>query len=182
MRSKDLLHSGGRGAIALALGATLLLSLAAPVAACHPGRPFFGHTYGSSILAPATAACPPGSIWFVTAEGTGNFTHLGRVNFALEQCATANVESGWGHTVGKASMTIVAANGDLLELSYDMTFHANLTQTPATAKAWLDWEVAGGTGRFVDATGSGEAIGHVQYTPDLTGATISLYWWGTIRY
>jgi hypothetical protein len=182
MRSKDLLHSGGRGAIALALGATMLLSIAAPVAAANHVRPFFGYGSGPSTLGPPIADCPAGSMWYVTGHGTGNFTHLGRANFALEQCATANMESGWGHTVGKASMTIVAANGDLLELSYDMTFHANLTQTPATAKTWLDWEVAGGTGRFVDATGSGEAIGHVQYTPDLTGATISLYWWGTLAY
>ncbi len=177
-----MLHSPGRGAIAIVLGAVLILSLVAPASAREPVRPFLGHATGMDSLVAATAACPAGSMWFVTENGTGYFTHLGRVQYTFEQCAAANLATGEGWTTGKGSMTILVASGDRLTLSYEATFQATPMPIPTTADVHLDWVVTGGTGRFVAATGSGEASLAVAYTPDLTGAVSASLWHGTVAY
>ncbi len=179
---KALLQSRARVAIALALGAMLLLSIAGPAAAADPARPFRGTAAGPSTIGAPIAACPAGTMFFVEANGTGNFTHLGRVTYTLQQCAAVNFATGEGWTTKKGLMTITAANGDRLMLSYDMTFVATPVPVPTTAVGSMDWIVSGGTGRFAAATGSGDASVKVRYTPDLTGADFFSIWWGKIAY
>lgn len=174
-----------RGAIALTLGITMLLALAAPAAAANPTRPFAGRATGTSTLVPILqpiAACPAGSMWLATEHGTGNFAHLGLVHYTLEQCAAANMETGEGWTTQNGTITLVAANGDRLFLSHSMTFTATPMPVPTTAISHLDWSVTGGTGRFADADGSGEATWSVVYAADLSGAVSSSSWWGAITY
>ncbi len=179
---KNLLHRRVRGAFALALGATLLLSLAAPAAAADPARPFLGHATGSGVIGPP-AACPAGSMFLVVERETGTFTHLGRVKDTLTHCAVLDFATGAGRTTEPGSATITAANGDQLYLSYDATFQATPMPIPTTATAHLDWWVTGGTGRFAAAKGSGHASLIVAYTnPELTGAIDSSVWWGKIAY
>jgi hypothetical protein len=171
-----------RGAIGLALGVTLLLSVAAPAAAADPARPFLGSDRGTSTIGPPIAACPAGSMFFVEEHDTGNFTHLGRVHSTMTHCAALDFATGAGWTTQPGSMTIIAANGDRLYLSYDATFQATPMPIPTTAVAHIDWVVTGGTGRFAAATGSGSASLTVNYTPDLSGASSSSVWSGTIAY
>jgi hypothetical protein len=179
---KNVLHSRVRGAAALALGVGLLLSLATPAAAAGHPRPFLGHGTGTDVLGPPIASCPAGSMWFVEEKATGIFRHLGRVSFTLAQCAAADLTTGDGWTTAPGSVTITAANGDRLLLSYDMTFHATPMPIPKTAQAHVNWMVTGGSGSFAAARGSGVASFTFRYTPDLTGAVSSSIWWGTIVY
>ena len=80
-------------------------------------------------------------------DGEGNATHLGKtLQFQDQQWAyTAEGATGWG------TMIFTAANGDELWSTYTSSF------------LWEDWpvfiipglgEFAGGTGRFVNATGT----------------------------
>ena len=180
-----LLHSHGRGAIAVALGAVLSLALAAPAAAAKPVRPFFGQAKGVDTLVPILqpiAACPEGSMFYATEDGIGTFAHLGLVHYTLAQCAAVNWATGEGWLTKNGSTTIVAANGDRLLLSHSMTFTATPPSHPTTADSHLDWVVTGGTGRFAGATGSGQAHWSVVYSPDLSGAVSSSAWWGAITY
>lgn len=179
---KNALQSSGRRAIAIVLGATLLLSLAAPAAAADPARLFLGVDKGTSTIGPPIAGCPAESMFFVEDNGTGFFTQLGRVNYTLEQCAAVDFATGEGWTTKNGSMTIIAAHGDRLVLSYRMKFLATPMPVPTTANAHIDWVAAGGTGRFVAARGSGMASFTIKYTRDLTGGATSSVWWGWISY
>ncbi len=182
---KNLRHARGRAAIAVALGATLALAFTAPAAASNATRPFVGHAMGTSTITPIVGAipdCPAGSMFLVKENGTGTFTHLGRVDYILQQCAAVNFNTGEGWTTKNGSMTLIAANGDRLVLSYEMKFIATPLPVPKTAIAHLDWTVASGTGRFAAPSGEGEATWSVVYTPDLSGADSVSVWSGTIGY
>jgi hypothetical protein len=179
---KNALLSSGRRAIAIVLGATLLLSLAAPAAAADPMRPFLGIDKGTSTIGQPIAACPAASMFYVQDTGTGYFAYIGRVNYTLDQCAAVDFSTGQGWTTRNGSMTIIAAHGDRLVLSYRMRFLATPMPVPTTANAHIDWVAAGGTGRFVSARGSGKASFNINYTPDLTGGATSSVWWGWISY
>ncbi len=171
-----------RGAIGLALGVALLLSVAAPAAAAGYVRPFLGIDKGTSTIGPAIAACPTGTMFFVQDNGTGYFAPLGRVHYTLEQCAAVDFTTGEGWTTKNGSMTITAAHGDRLVLSYRMKFLATPMPVPTTARAHIDWVAAGGTGRFVATRGAGMASFTINYTEDLLGGTTSSVWWGWIAY
>jgi hypothetical protein len=179
---KKVLHSRLRGGVALALGVTLLLSLATPAAAVGHARLLLGYGQGNGVLGPPIASCPAGSMWFVTEKGTGFFTPLGRVEYTYSQCAAADLATGNGWTTGPGAMTITAAHGDRLLLSYKATFQATPMPIPTTANVQLKWVVAGGSGRFARASGYGAGSAKVRYTPDLTGAVSSWIWWGAITY
>ena len=80
-------------------------------------------------------------------DGEGNATHLGKTILFQDQSWVYGAEgaTGWG------TMIFTAANGDELRSTYTSSF------------LWEDWpvfilpgegEFAGGTGRFVNATGS----------------------------
>ena len=185
MKATDVLHARGRGAVALALGATLLLALAAPAFAAGPVRPYRGTGTETSSLVPLMApieACPAQTMFHVTGNGMGNFAHLGLAHYTFEWCASANMATGDGWLTKDGSMALVAANGDQLVLTFDLTFKATPLPIPKTAVAHVDWTVQSGTGRFEDATGSGVATWSVVYFPDLTGATSTSVWSGTIAY
>ena len=182
----NLLHSCRARAIAVALGAVLLLSVAAPVSAADQARPLSGHDVGYAPIeylnpeAPAHG-CPVGSMFFATMQSTGNLAHLGRVTMTYAHCASGNWGTGAGWTTASGSLTIVAANGDQLILSYDMEFQLEMPSM-ATATGTLDWEVTGGTGRFAHPSGSGENTNYVVYNSTLTGGVLSSDWTGTIAY
>ena len=173
-------HRRIHGAVALALGIALLLSMALPVAAAVRARPLVGFGTGQDVLGPPIASCPAGSGWYVQENGKGFFTQLGSVKWTYHQCAAADLSTGYGWTTAPGSMTITAANGDQLLLSYEMRFRATPLPIPTTAQAQIKWTVAGGSGRFAGARGFGGASIAIRYTPDLTGATSSSIWWGSI--
>ncbi len=182
----NLLHSGRAGAIAAALGAAILLGLAAPAAAADPSRPISGHDVGNipieylNPLAPAHG-CPVGSMFYVQGPSAGNLAHLGRVTGTYTHCASGDWNTGAGWTTAPGSLKIVAANGDQLTLSYDMQFQIDMPSM-ATATGTVDWVVSDGTGRFAHATGKGENAVYVVYNSTLTAGVLYTDWTGTIAY
>jgi hypothetical protein len=113
-------------------------------------------------------------LWRFTGSGTGRVAHLGRVTYHFTHCTHVD------YTIVEGVMTLIAANGDSLELTYTGT----ITQyTPGDEYAlWeMAWTVDGGTGRFVDATGSGDGDA-VTYAPPYPDPHTELSLSGTIGY
>lgn len=108
-----------------------------------------------------------GYAWYFFASGTGNVTHLGKVDFELGHCTTEISEqlTEWeGGTI-----TFTAANGDTLEIAESgesELFFPN--PGPPTGFTYVgEWEVVDGNGRFEDATGSGDFDGFGAIPGDL---------------
>lgn len=86
--------------------------------------------------------CTEPSQWISSMSGTGQISHLGRVTWTTEHCFQL-----FTGTFGDAELVITAANGDELFGTYDgvMTGETTFVET---------MRILGGTGRFVDASGT----------------------------
>lgn len=132
--------------------AVLLAALAAlgvSVAAADTGgtdRPFKGKIVGSASFRPDSGCLPTGLRTLSTAEGTAS--HLGRVSMSSRHCTPpANAITG-------GEMTLVAANGDELRMTYAGTCSAPpFPPVGGVITCTTHDVVVGGTGRFADATG-----------------------------
>jgi hypothetical protein len=94
-------------------------------------------------------------------------THLGKtsgygVNYSFGYGGWWTGDEIGFHLVGVAVMTMVAANGDELEITTDWRYYIPAFQPPGSPYADVvlgDWEITGGTGRFENATGAGTSEG-----------------------
>ena len=89
-------------------------------------------------------------------EGTGKATHLGRTQFYAEHCSYAG-QFGPDGTYGQGLLTFVAANGDVLEMTYDNGI--SLSPPPVIEFIEIVTFRDGGTGRFEFASGLAIDIG-----------------------
>ena len=133
--------------------ALLAVALAAPASAASQ-VPLPGTLLGEGEPDYSAPGCP-GAIWTFNGWGTGQMSHLGKVDYEFTQCLYPDL------TVRNGMFTLVAANGDKLFLAYEgqvEVIGANLGFTGAAS-----WTAVGGTGRFANATGSGtyDVIGDV---------------------
>lgn len=87
---------------------------------------------------------PP--IMSVTANGTGNATHLGQYDISYE--VQVNLET----LAGVGSAQLVAANGDILYAN--LLGQATPTETADVFNLVEVFTITGGTGRFANASGS----------------------------
>ena len=140
--------------------------------------PIQGYLVGTDGVNETPGDCPDaeevGLMWRFTSDGTGRAAHLGRVTYHLSHCTYED------STIRVGEMELKAANGDILELTYT----GAITQyTPGDDYAlWaIDWTVDGGTGRFVDASGSGDAD-VVTYAPPYPDPHTELSLSGQIAY
>jgi hypothetical protein len=110
--------------------------------------------FKGTFKATATAAVLPGDRCpdlTVTIQGTGNATHLGRLTTDQSHCATP---TSVAFTDGL--FTFTAANGDQLRGTYSGDF---VPLDPPLFSIDGQFTFTGGTGRFADATGGGDASG-----------------------
>ena len=140
--------------------------------------PIQGYVVGTDGVNETPGDCPDlGEValrWRFTSDGTGRVAHLGRVKYHFSHCTYMD------STILGGEMELKAANGDVL----DLTYTGAITQyTPGDDYAlWgMDWTVDGGTGRFVDATGSGDAD-VVTYAPPYPDPHTELSLIGQIAY
>ena len=83
--------------------------------------------------------------------GTGNASHLGEITFVATDCVTLSPSN---FIFSNGRLTIYAANGDTLTLSYAGTLTPN-PQPNSLSMLGGQFQITGGTGRFVSASGSG---------------------------
>jgi hypothetical protein len=103
-------------------------------------------------------------------SGSGIALYLGRTNYAGNVSAITPTATGMTDVLVE---TLTAANGDTL------TIHCKQVATqksPGIFNATDQWTVAGGTGHFAGATGSGTGVTHI----DLNSGTFSKQLTGTI--
>lgn len=104
-------------------------------------------------------------IMSVTASGSGHATQLGR--FTVSYAVEVNLLT----IAGDGSAQFVAANGD--SLFAEGTGQATETGTPGVFNVVEHFTITGGTGRFVDASGSITLDRVVDTTTGVTSGTIS---------
>jgi hypothetical protein len=89
-------------------------------------------------------------------EGEGNGTHLGNFTISLNHCGRPGLPLSDGHG------TFVAANGDLLHITYFGV--GGLTGTFPVFNFESRVEFVGGSGRFANATGTATVLGTIDVT------------------
>jgi len=121
-------------------------------------RPFSASLAGNATLSATADPC----VFQNNETATGTGTHVGRFTWASEEFANFCVNPNGVAVIGSFMMT--AANGDLL-----FGVYTTLGEFDAAGNLIIHgtYELDGGTGQFVDATGSGDidAIGFL--TPGL---------------
>lgn len=130
-------------------------------------------------MAPPPGTCDGATFNFVSV-GTGNVSHLGKVDFVQDNCTTLDMTTMTVSIVG--TLTFTAANGDVLVLVQEGGGPFDPTASPTSVTGYYDWTVNGedSTGRFIEARGSGTStfVSTVQADPEVTHAWLS----GTIQY
>jgi len=146
--------------------AVLSLALAAPAAA-GVDRPIKGTVIGGGGPDVEAPGCPGTPIWRFNSPGTGNVSHLGKVDSFLTHCTYPDL------TFGEGTITFTAANGDELVIAQEGSCLPILDESANflgyTCEA--TWTAVGGSGRFAHATGSGtlDIVGDVPGGDTLFG-------------
>lgn len=138
-------------------------------------RPFKGTLVGSATVAP-DASCPIGlRTW---SEASGTASHLGFVSMSSNHCTPAT------NVIAGGEMTLVAANGDEVHMTYSGTCDPfPLPPVGETITCNTPGVIVGGTGRFANATGGTLTTALVTWTgfgAPFLPATWT--WVGTIAY
>ena len=151
----------------LVLISLLALAIIAPGAAVAKrggtDRPWKGKGSGTTTVDVATTPFPGST------EGTARFSHLGKTSYSSEFAVTITGPDSFT-IVG--TQTVVAANGDMLFLSFTGTgSFAGAFGPGQTTDTTLSYTVTGGTGRFDDASGTltGRVLGEVVSVVGATG-------------
>lgn len=167
----------------LGVAVALIGALAAPVGADNEARPFKGAVEGEYVIGPVGFdECPVSDVFFggfrSDFAATGIVSHMGNTAVTAQHCtATAQIVSG-------GTMTLIAANGDEVFIEY-----SGITNTPVIPGVTeelvvdLDFDIVGGTGRFLNAGGGGEMTWEVT-VPGFPFAVwpTDIAWTGTIDY
>ena len=141
--------------------------------------PIKGTLTGTHWVDMEPETCQPGAFNFVSV-GTGNVSHLGTVDYVLDNCTTLDFAT---MTVSiEGTLTFTAANGDVLVLTQEGSGPFDPTANPTSVSADYDWTVNGAdsTERFDGASGSGTSttVSTVQADPEVTHAWLT----GAIQY
>jgi hypothetical protein len=128
--------------------ATIALGMTPVLASAEEGA-FKARLTPNPVTATVTQIGP--NLYLETVDLTGNGTDLGACTVAATYYLSLDVPwTVWG------SLTITAANGDLLYLDFADTFDGT---------AWVGtYTITGGTGRLLNASGAGDLDVIINYT------------------
>jgi hypothetical protein len=178
-----------RGLIRRALGVTLVALLLPSVGAANAAeggtdRPMriwatnALHTTGTVSSAERCPSVPGKILLFETyVIGTGHATHVGAYSFRGDHCTYFDTATN-GTWYGFGDWVLTAANRDSIAAPYQMSL------TPAPEDPTVDivtvasHEIAGGTGRFEDASGWMDCTLKLRITDP---ATFTADMWGSCR-
>lgn len=158
-------------ALAGALAAVGLIASVASAASAVPFQASFAETF--SVYAggpcPANAMC-------AAETGTGNATHMGKSSESFTAVVSLPI-SATGCTPESSSGTLTAANGDEVFVTASGTF---CQTSVSSATDTGTFQVTGGTGRFVGATGGGAYDSTININATWSGGTSTSTYTGTI--
>lgn len=119
---------------------------------------------------PPEGRCPEGYPMLSTMAGSGRFTHLGLTSAVATHCIHPETLA-----FARGRMTLTAADGDELHGTYEGV--TTFVEPPMAG--WADVIVfAGGTGRFVSASGQVDESGEVNMVTGVGSCTMN----GSLRY
>ncbi len=100
----------------------------------------------------------PGQTWQFFSWGEGQMSHLGRVDFSLQQ--TSSFDENF-IVVSSGTITFTAANRDTLVIAHEVESEIVGNFDGFTIEG--NWAVVDGSGRFANATGHGtiDAVGDI---------------------
>jgi hypothetical protein len=107
-------------------------------------------------------------------SGTGVATHLGKVTLVSRDCINPANETGTAFSFISDELVITVANGDQIRATYSGT----LTFEGAVGVITGGYQIDGGTGRYLQASGAGS----VQGVEDLSTGKGNVRLTGTISY
>lgn len=141
----------------------VLIASTIGVATADADRPFKGTVNGQVTFAMVgTNVCPALGLQ-TQSNASGQFTHLGSMSMYSEHCTPT------GAAISGGVMTLTAANGDQVYLSYDglqlalPDFMGGTLVVGDVIPVEGTFVVTGGTGRFDDAAGGGTWTAGVVY-------------------
>ena len=161
----------------MAILLVLTLGLAAPAQAgrAHP-VPIKATVSGEHWVAPPDC---DGAFQKWSSAGTGQMSHLGKVNYVLEQCTYFGEPFPPDYVYGEGTITFTAANGDTLVIAQEGTgeivFDGPNTVGFLGEGTWTVVE-GEGTGRFANANGEGsmDFLGDIPETSGGIGTVFGL--------
>ena len=177
----------------ICVAAVALMASAAPAMATRgqPDHfvPIEGTVIGEHWIIPQSEDCvpPPEAFdwWRFSSEGSGQMSHLGRIDYFLTQCTHVGLTG----PISSGTITFTAANGDTLVVAQSMISQLiGEMPFPDGFVGEGDWQVVDGTGRFTTATGFGtlDVIGDVPdgvaYFDDLPDGLARFDFSGAIVY
>jgi hypothetical protein len=127
--------------------------------------PFKGSFTGTSTVAPGRCTVLTNAI-----SATGQITHLGRFTTAQSHCIDPTGTDPLAFTEGV--FTFTAANGDTIFGIYSGDLVP--TATPGLFQVDGEFTIEGGTGRFANASGGGEASGETNLADPAGPVTVIL--------
>jgi hypothetical protein len=144
--------------LALAAACSVGAMALTPDVAAAQALPFKASVTGNAHLSPTDNPC----VLRNDETGMGNATYLGLFTWADTEFADFCAIPGGVAVVGTFTMT--AANGDKLYGSFTSVGHF---ADPVTLVVHGTYQFTGGTGRFADATGSGDIDASAFLSPGL---------------
>ena len=162
-----------RKLILLSAASILAVALMAPAVADKSGlkevpfkATYSGYITGFGEVPDGRCDNPPeGKVAYALAsfEGWGTATHAGYSFMSADHCSYWDLNAGMADgTYGQGQITLVAANGDVLRISYGDGI--SLSGPPVVD--FMDYFTFedGGTGRFTFASGGGVDVGSVDFS------------------
>jgi hypothetical protein len=160
MRTLQAVGTCGAVALALVLAAPAVAQEAEPMA-------MDGTLTGDHWIDPLAPACDqPETSWRFYNTGTGELAGVGAVEAFSTHCTIFDEESGGANsTYYHRSTVFTTADGDTISVVHDIpTTEVFVGDDGNFTGFTLDgtWEAVGGTGRFVNANGSGTLFGAAE--------------------
>jgi hypothetical protein len=122
--------------------------------------PFQGYLVGQVWFTPDPESPSPLDLWS-DSSGVRDVSHLGATPM------TGRHPTPTGDVISDGNMTLVAANGDEVWLTYSGTAPFPVIGVPSAIIAVTDFVICGGTGRFSNASGGGVMTGYVKFPGEL---------------
>ena len=150
--------------ILLVCALALLILSPAATAKSHE-RPFKGVLTGEADFGPGPAFGLPDNpnppfMYTVTFAG-GEMSHMGKCDWFAHHPTPPGDVTAYGSSV------LTAANGDQIFVDYSSYGAYPVPGVPSTIHGTGEFSITGGTGRFHDASGSGEIDFDVEFSGDM---------------
>jgi hypothetical protein len=143
----------------MAVAAGLTAFMACANAATHVNVPFSGVINFQAVIFPnPVIPTPPDCPYLGGNMGSGTLTQFGKVVMGSTECIAPDPLIPFGLDATKGTLVLTASNGDIVFAAYSGKFLLSADGQTYTTSG-LAFQINGGTGRFMNASGNGNLQG-----------------------